>query len=498
MRSDRRDGCRPLGIALAVGMAACTSPRASPEPMTSPEAGATLSPEAGTIALPTLSLAAGDAYFTVDGTQRCVMSRNITGETVAAIDALLDQASAAGTSLVRIHVIQGLGPGVTSAGTVDETWAASWDAVFDHASRVGLYVAPVFDVWADWNDGTPDEGFSYWSMNPWNAANGGPASDPSELWQDGTPVRTAWLAWLAALVQRWQVRPNIAAWEVFSELDLATGVTESSGAAFVAAASAVVRDADAQSRPVMASLSALADSAPDGWAPLLSSDAIDIVQVHPYAAPGTAPLDLLLVNAVLAKLTYGKPVLIGESGLSAAAPDGTTATTEPNADVAIRHAIWAGVVSGAMNARALWWEDGYAIYEPPGLAFVDSYAHAETPAARLAGTVDLAGARPLVMAPSPGVVGSAVGSEVLAVGWLRSESCEAPAWDCATPLASASVALTIPGTGTAWSIDYYDTTTGGPLAGVAPVAPTRSGSTVTVSLPSFADDLAFVIRPISP
>jgi hypothetical protein len=442
-------------------------------------------PDAGPIPLPTLSLTPGDFTFVVDGTPRVVMSRNITGETTDEIDALLDQAHAGGSTVIRLHLIHGLGSGVTAAGGVDESWAGAWDQVFDHALAVGLYVVPVFGVWADWNDGTPDLGFANWSANPWNAANGGPAADPGELWQSDSVVRTAWLGWLRQLVDRWQGRPNIAAWETFSELDIATGASEATGAAFAAEAAAIVRAEDAGARPVMASLSAL-----DDWPTLESSDSVDIIQVHVY----DEQLDTALIEAVGAMRTeYGKPVLIGESGLSAAAPTGGTATTEPNASLAIRHAIWAGVVSGAMNARGLWWEDGYAIYEPPGLAFVDSYADAEAAAATFVHGLDFRNAAPVQIATSPDVTGAAIGNQLLVVGWLRSVTCSSPAWSCAAPLSGETIVVAAPGSAATWRVTFYDTSTGMPLPDS--VSATDSSGSVTVTLPSFADDIAFTLTP---
>jgi hypothetical protein len=63
---------------------------------------------------------------------------------------------------------------------------------------------------------------------------------------------------------------------------------------------------------------------------------------------------------------YQKPVMIGESGLSFELPDRNppTLTTADQADIGIKITIWAAIVSGAMNGRSLWWEDGVAIYFP--------------------------------------------------------------------------------------------------------------------------------------
>ena len=441
-------------------------------------------PAAVTRALPTLTLAAGGAYFAVEGTPRPVMTRNITGENVDEIEALLDQAAAAGDTLIRFHLIHGLGSGVTSNGAVDEAWAEKWDAVFDHARSAGLYVAPVFAVWADWNDGTPDNGFANWSMNPWNAANGGPASGPSELWQAGSAVRSGWMSWLRALVDRWQGRDNVAAWEVFSELDIATGTDEASGAAFAADAAAVVRAEDPVARPLMASLTFSTD-----WPTLLGSASVDIVQIHPYADP----LDTLLLSAVWPeRAEYGKPVLIGESGLAAVAPTGGTATTAPNAPVDVKHAIWAGAVSGSMNARGLWWEDGYAIYEPPGLAFVNSYATAEAAAAKFVSGLDFTAAAPVTAGASDALVGGTVGSLTSIVGWYRSAACAAPSYLCDAPLAGETVSVTVPPDVGTWNVMFVDTSTG---AATSKAMLTSDDGVLIVPLPTFSDDVAFAMAP---
>jgi hypothetical protein len=427
--------------------------------------------------LPALSLAPRDHYFTLVDTDRVVMSRNVTGQTTGDIIALLDQAKAAGSTLVRLHLTQGLGSGVTTAGAVDQTWATGWDVVFDHARAIGLYVVPVLGVAEDWNDGTPDSVFPEWSVNPWNAANGGPARRPEELVQAGSAVRAAWLGWVRALVTRWQPLRNVAAWEVFAELDLMAGAAEDVGTALASDAAGVVRAADAGRRPVMASLSAGAD-----WPSLSGGPAVDIVQVQPYSTD----LDTDLLSDVAAKLSaYGKPVMIGESGLSSAQP-----STAPNAYTAIRHAIWAGVVSGAMNARALWWEDGYG--DP---AFVDIYADVEAPAARFAGTFDFAGVKPLPATIAGGVVGAAVGNAQRVAGWFRSAACGPPAWDCGTPVNGATVTLPVPGGVSSWLPVFYDSSTGAPF-GYMPLVTRGADGQVTLPLPSnLSDDVVFTLTP---
>ncbi|HTA91441.1 MAG TPA: hypothetical protein VK745_17775 [Polyangiaceae bacterium] len=234
----------------------------------------------------------------------------------------------------------------------------------------------------------------------------------------------------------------------------------------------------------MASLSALTD-----WPSLQASDTVDILQVHTY----DENLDSALIDAVRTqRAAYGKPVLIGESGLSAAAPTGDTATTSANASLGIRHAIWAGVVSGAMNARSLWWEDGYAIYEPPGLAFVHSYANAEAPAATFVKRLDFTDLRPLTVVSSSDIVGATLGSATLVVGWYRSSACSSPAWSCTTPLQDEAILIAVPGSTSNWNAVFYDTATGAALPQL--IMASRSGG-VVLTLPPLADDTAFTLTP---
>src|SRR5664280_464381 len=123
---------------------------------------------------------------------------------------------------------------------------------------------PVFGVWADWNNGKPDLGSPFWQYNPLNVANGGPLSSPTSLFQSGSDTQNHWLAWVKTLVERWQGRPNIAAWEFFSEINIASGATdemdakggvsETAAVDFTNKAMAVVRAADTKQRPVTLAL----------------------------------------------------------------------------------------------------------------------------------------------------------------------------------------------------------------------------------------------------
>ena len=203
-------------------------------------------------------------------------------------------------------------------GTVNETWAQNWDWFFNQAEVYGIYVLPVFGVCADWND-------AGWKYNPLNQANGGYLTDPTELFQPGSITQEKWMAWVQTLVQRWQGRKNILGWEIFSEINIASGapftpdyvsaVTETAAVEFIERAAGIIRAADTLDRPTTASLMGF-----DEWPTFLNSAAIDFINIHPYPYP--PQLDTFIIQKTHAYIaTYHKPVLIGESGLSGAAPD---------------------------------------------------------------------------------------------------------------------------------------------------------------------------------
>lgn len=439
------------------------------------------------VSMAEITLNPGDYYFSVDGQPAFIFSRNVAGYKPAQYDPLLDWSQTGGTTYVRVQ-LDSLGMGYTTAGGVDEAWALQWEQVFDKAQEDGIYLLPVFSGWFDWNAGT---GYSTWGSNPLNQVNGGPVKTPAELFQKDSATQILWLDWMSTLVRRWQDRNNILAWEIFSEVNLASGVSETAGIDFVDIAAAKIRSADTHHRPVTASM---ADTGT--WPNFYRKAAIDFIQIHPY--PPSGQLDRTIIAEVRTSLTrYNRPVLIGESGLSAETPDSTNGqkTVAANASYGIKHAIWAAVVSGAMNGRALYWEDGFGIYFPKlGISWMEKYKSEERPADNFVSGVDFSGFKPLTATSSSTVWGAAIGDEEMVLGWFRDAICEPPDWNLKPVISGASVTISVPGNTSSWKVDFYNTKTGWPT--LSPITVTRQGSTVLVPLPDFQDDIAFQMTPI--
>jgi len=441
-------------------------------------------PATATETMPTLfpafTLKPGDFYFSIDGKQSFLLSRNVAGNETSHYDQLLDWTSNGGSKFVRLH-LDSFGMGCSKTGKVDGAWARKWESVFDRAASNGMSVIPVFGVWYDW-----DTGNDFWKSNPLNEKNGGPVKTPGELFIPDSPTQELWLQWLKTLVERWQGRENILAWEIFSEVNMVPGVTETPGIYFVNRAASIIRSADSHHRPITASL-----AENSGWSNFYRSDAIDFINIHPY--PVSGELDREIIAEAHSRLAeYHKPVMIGEAGLSFRLPDSypATLTTAERAAIGIKHAIWASVVSGAMNGRSLWWEDGVAIYFPSvGWPFLNKYADTELPTAKFVEGIDFSKFEPLTSRSSGSVFGAVVGNEKTAIGWFRDANCEPPAWPLQPMVSKQIVTIVMPGTALNWRVVFYSTETGTHIIGSAIV--TRQGNSITITFPDFMDDIAF-------
>jgi hypothetical protein len=425
-----------------------------------------------------IRLRAGESYFRLGGKPAFLLGRNATGRNPEEFEAPFRWAAEEGDKLVRIHVIDGiqtLGP----PGDVEEGWARRWELVFDMAAARGLYVLPVFAVWSHWNRGNKGEAWHFWNRNPYSSQMGGPAREPAELFQD-TRCRALWLQWLGRVAARWQTRWNILGWEIFSELDLLEGSSESAALGFQELAAKVLRSADTRRRPITASLAGVRE-----WPSLLASDSLDFIQIHPY----WGDLSDLILSTVHQRLRrYRKPVFIGECGLDARPPVNTPAILPP-AEWGVRHAIWASAISGAMNGRMLWWEDGYDLYYK--LDLHTKYSHAAAPVARFLKDVERDGFEPLETGTGNAIRGGAIGNQRVALGWFRDSQCNWPDWTV-RPLEKQSVELALPsGARGKWNVVFHDTLTGDAMGTLRCAC---EGGRLRIKLPRFEGAIAFAAR----
>ena len=432
---------------------------------------------------PCLELRGGENYFRADGRALFVLGRNPVGMNPKAYDSHFLHAAEAGERFVRIHFTY-IPPG-ERAGEVSDAMLNSWDAILDFAEKHNLAVLPVLGIWAIWNDGSHKETWHSWDKNPFNAVLGGPAKRPGELFDD-TLCRQLWLKRLEILVRRWSHHRAIVGWEIFSELDLVTGAAEDRAVEFTELAAAVVRAADPWKRPITASQAGVLE-----WPKLIRSHALDFIEIHPYTDGAFGGrLDDLIISTVRNRLAkYGKPVLIGESGLNSGPPHGTL-DAAPRAETGIRHAIWAAMVSGAMNGRALWWQDGYDQFEKADLC--RHYHEAAATAASFVRDIDFTGFAPIPCEFSSGVKGAILGNQRSRIAWFRDARCEPPDWP-ATPVSDQHV--TMNATGNVWQAEFFDPITG-KSAGKSRI--NVQDGRLRIELGEFQDAVAVRLKQIEP
>jgi hypothetical protein len=425
-------------------------------------------------ASPVFELRHGERYWRIDGTPAFVLGRNPVGVTPGAFAKHFQNAAVAGERFVRIHFTYS--PPGEQAGEIHRDMLKSWDTVLDAAETNHLAVLPVLGIWSDWNDGSHGETWHHWGESAFNVIRGGPAKQPGELLDD-TRCRRLWLQRLERFVKHYARRPCIVGWEIFSEVDLISGATEQRAVAFAMRAAAVVRAADPAHRPTTISQASV-----NAWPKLLANDAVEIVSVHPYAAhPFGGNLDELILTSVRDRWqTFHKPVLIGECGLDWAPPRGTL-DVAPGAEVGIRHAIWASVVSGALSGRMLWWQDGWDQFEKADVC--RHYEQAAAPAAAFVKGVDFTDFA-AVACEAAGLKGAMLGNDRRLIGWFRDADCAAPKW----PLKNVSGReVTLGGRTGNWQAEFVDTTSGRVIKTIAVEAKQKQ---LKVSLPTFQGSIA--------
>ena len=432
---------------------------------------------------PRFELRAGEKFFRVNHEPMFVLGRNPAAMNPKAYEEHFRNAAAAGERFVRIHFT--FIPPSEKPGEIDAAMLKTWDEVLDAAENNGLAVLPVLGVWADWNDGSNKETWHRWDQNPFNVERGGPAKLPNELFDD-TPCRKLWLKRVETFVKHWSHRRAIVGWEIFSELDLVTGATEQRAVQFAERAAAVIRETDPWKRPVTASQSGIGE-----WPELVKSSALDFSEIHPYTDGAFGGrLDDLIISTVRERLKkYGKPVLIGESGLNSGPPRGTLEVAD-RAEIGIRNAIWASVVSGAMNGRMLWWEDGYDQLEKADLC--RHYERAAAPAAEFVRDVNYAGFVPISCDLPVELKGAMIGNDRLLVGWFRDARCIPPEW----PMERVSSQdVTVKGLEKSWQVEFFDTITG---KGIGTTKADSRNQILRVVLPPFEGSVAVKLKQLNP
>ncbi|MCX5682794.1 MAG: hypothetical protein NT049_03820, partial [Planctomycetota bacterium] len=147
-------------------------------------------------------------------------------------------------------------------------------------------------------------------------------------------------------------------------------------------------------------------------------------------------------------------------------------------------------VSGAMNGRMLWWQDGYDQFEQAGLA--RHYHEAAAAAAEFVRGVDFTGFTPVPCVLADGLKGAVIGNDKMRLGWFRDVRCDPPDWPM-KPVTGQTVTVDAPGD--SWHAEFFDPATGKP-SGENRVS--AADGRLRITVPEFQGSIAVRLRRVEP
>ncbi len=238
-----------------------------------------------------------------------------------------------------------------------------------------------FSSWVNqrWNSANPAN-----SSNAYNSLSGGPVPDANpEQFFSNSAARALFRRRLRYLIARWSAYPNLLAWELFNEVQFAGSPSKNLQTDAVTRAAIIdwhreMADFLKAHDPFRHLVTTSSDeSGAYGFSSIWNLPSIDLVQSHHYGQPPETRDARIRDFVDGAQRAYGKPVIIGETGVKASlqpenhfdpslflsntevpAAERTAANRDHMiAGTTMRNALWSAALSrsGAMN----WWWGSY-------------------------------------------------------------------------------------------------------------------------------------------
>jgi len=310
--------------------------------------------------------------------------------------------------------------------------------------------------------------FSNWDRNPYNAANGGPLTDPRDFFSNEF-CRTQTKKLLRYVVARWGYSTSVMGWELFNEFNIITRTDFTTPGAWHSEMAAHIHSVDPFGHPVTTSLT---NQLSGGlWSEgFWERPELDIIEEHRYSEDYPASQVRLADDGTL----LGKPCLVGEVGRD---PSGWVDTSGD----AMRQMAWASALrlSGTMY---WWWQpidlvNSYPVYRS-AVAFTDGEDW---------------GARGLALADFA-TEGGPVGTQVYGI----QSPYRAYAW-IKVPDGGFASGLRVPGIllePGEYDVEYWRTMGDGGI--LSSSRRSTSGNRLDLSVPNFTGDVAFKVLPITP
>lgn len=233
-------------------------------------------------------------------------------------------------------------------GRFDPAAMEYYDAVFELAEKHGISVMVTFNNHRDLL-ARDEYGESIWGRFPYNAATGGPATQPADF-LTGRASRDFYKRRLRYVIARYSAFTNIAFWEFFNEQEFTRVEVPLD---WMREMSEFMTSADPYRHLVTTS----ARIPPEQW----QLPGMDFTQSHLYVG-GSADLVGPVVDSARRHDRFNKPHVVGELGIGNGTDDrfDTRGVGTP-----IHNGIWASALSGAAGSSWHWWWDNYI--EPKNL-----------------------------------------------------------------------------------------------------------------------------------
>ncbi|MEJ7738151.1 MAG: T9SS type A sorting domain-containing protein [Chitinophagaceae bacterium] len=198
-----------------------------------------------------------------------------------------------------------------------------------------------------------------WNNNPYNAVNGGPATNTWDFFTDAT-AKSLHKNRLRYIIARYGYSKNIQSWELFNELHWTNNFEAHKNeiTTWDDEMSTYIKDKDVYKHLVTTSYGGT-EITTNSW----NLPNIDFTQTHFYV--NSPNIETVLAAANQSFLSqYSKPTLNGEFGLG---PAGAALSVSDPDGVHIHNAIWGSMFSGGLGSAMTWWWDDYI--EPRNLYY---------------------------------------------------------------------------------------------------------------------------------
>ena len=229
---------------------------------------------------------------------------------------------------------------------LDRAWQL--DYVVEAARARGIVVQLVFEYHGFFSTTTNSE----WDDNPYNVANGGPLTDPAQIFTDHT-AKELFARRMRYIVARWGYATNMV-WEFWNEVDLTDGAPGDI-IAWHADMGDRLRALDPYDHLQTTSVNSDLLFSPATWVPLFELPQIDLTQLHFYGLGAEIPLDFTTFVPLFAAplLEIDKPMLAAELGIGAV---GGPATIEADpTGQGFHELLWSGLFAGGYGSGMTWW-----------------------------------------------------------------------------------------------------------------------------------------------